>query len=168
MPRNEGEIMNKVARVNDAAFDLVRNVCLAQGLPNSAITRNSLQELASDDGEDLAAPGDAETTLSVAFMDGRPTTVTVSLSPKRYELAVSVKVAVISIGDEALGRNARIALIDALGAAFNADNTLGGLATWAEMAEDPDQDDAEDMGAEARVELVMFQIDVADALTPRG
>jgi hypothetical protein len=160
--------MNKVAQVNDAAFALVRSVCLAQGLPEAAITRNALQELTSEDGEDLADYGEAETKLNVAFMDGRPTTVAMSLSPKRYELAVGVKVAVISIGDEALGRVARIALIDALGVAFDADNTLGGLATWAEMADDPEEDDEEDMGAEARVEIVMFQIDVADALTPRG
>lgn len=160
--------MNKVAAVNEAAWTLVRNTCVAQGVPLSAITRNTLQELSTDDGDDIGVSGTAEAKINVAFIDGRPTMTATSLSPKRYELAVGVKVIVIATGDEALGRVARIALIDALGAAFNADNTLGGLALWAEMADDPDQDDEEDLGSEARAEIVMFQIDVADALTPRG
>lgn len=160
--------MNKVAAVNDAAWTLVRNTCVAQGVPLSAITRNTLQELSTDDGDDIGVSGTAEAKINVAFIDGRPTMTAMSLSPKRYELAVGVKVIVIATGDEALGRAARIPLIDAIGAAFNADNTLGGLALWAEMADDPDQDDEEDLGSEARAEIVMFQIDVADALTPRG
>lgn len=160
--------MNKVAQANDTAYTIVRNVCLAQGIPAVAITRNTLQELSADEGEDLATIGDQEARLSVAFMDGRPTVLAAYLSPRRYELAVAARVAVIAVGDEALGRTNRIALIDAIAAAFNADPTLGGVVNWCEMADDPDQDDEEDMGAEARIEIVTFQIDIADALTPRG
>lgn len=160
--------MNKAALANNAAFEVVRTVCLAQGLPATALTRNTLQELSEDDGEDLASVGDTEARLLVTFMDGRPSVIAMSLSPKRYELAVPAKVVVIAIGDEELGRQRRIALIDAIAAAFDADPFLGGVATWCEMADDPDQDDDEEMGGEARVEIVTFQIDVADALTPRG
>lgn len=160
--------MNKAALANDTAFEVVRTVCLQQGLPETALTRNTLQELSEDDGEDLAEYYEPESRFLVTFMDGRPSVVAMSLSPKRYELSIPAKVVVIAIGDEEAGRKKRIALIDAIAAAFDADPYLGGVATWCEMADDPDQDDDEDIGSEARAEIIMFQIDVADALTPRG
>lgn len=163
-----GEAMNKVAAANDAAWALVLATCLAQGVQPSAITRNQLQDHSQEDGEDIGVSNATEATLSVMFMDGKATTNEVYLSPKRYDLAVKVTVAIVAIGNEERGRVASIALVDAIAAAFDLDPTLGGVAQFSEMADNPEDGDADDMGAEARTEIITFQIDVADAKTARG
>lgn len=160
--------MNKVDQANTALYGVIRGVCLAQGLPESAIVRNALHDLDEDEGGNAATSGERTCRILVEFKDGSPRTEAVSLSPKRYELSVGASLTIIAIGAEEAGRAARLEIIGAIGEALDADPMLGGAASYAEIADDPDEAGDEDDGAEMRGDILTIEMLVADALTARG
>lgn len=160
--------MNKVAAANAAAFALLQTVAAAHGVAN--VARNTLEMLDPDDGGDARRePEDQPARLLIAFMDDRAPRISgESLGPPSFDLVASPKVIVVALGDEAVGREARDAFFDALAEAVIADRTLGGACGWAESGFDPEADDDDEMGAEARADTVSIVMDIADCATARG
>ena len=160
--------MNKVDQANTALYALVTTVCLDEGLPATAIVRNALHDLDEEDGADEGTSNQRTLRILVEFKDGAPRTEAVSLSPKRYELNVGATLTILAIGEEAQGRAARLSIIGAIGVALDADPTIGGAVSYAEIGDDPDDGQDEDDGAEMRGDILTIEMLVVDALTARG
>lgn len=163
--------MNKVEIANQAAYDLAAALVAAFGLAPSCLTRNVLSELDADEGDEgVVGIGQAKDNLLVSFMDDRTPQVmgAPSLGPVRYELSVRPHIVVASVGNEAAGRVRRTAFYVAFVDALEADDTLGGAVAIAEIAEDGEQDDDFEDGAEVRADIIKLDLSVSDARTPRG
>jgi hypothetical protein len=160
--------MNKVDQANTALYSLVSTVCAEQGLPLTAIVRNALHSLDEEDGADEGASSQRTLRILAEFKDGSPRTEAVSLSPTRYELNVGATLTLLAFGEEATGRAARLRIIEAIALALDADPTIGGATSYAEIGDDPDDGQDEDDGAEMRGDILTIEMLVVDALTARG
>jgi hypothetical protein len=163
-------VTNKVLAANAAGYTMVATVCQAFGLPESALSRNAMHTIDPGEGGDARDTGaESPLMLLVEYQDGRAVTESVSLSPRRYDLRVEPLITILTVGSDdehAVAR--RTALIDALGAAIEADDTLGGAVVLCEIADDPEQEEDEEGGQVARGDLLSLNLYVSDARTARG
>ncbi len=157
--------MNKVAAALNAAWALVQTVAAAQG---AEAVRNRLAAIDAAEATDLQPGSDHPYRLVIEFVDAPPTTVGVTLGPTSYDLLVQPTVAVIVIGDPSDAVTLTSQFADALETALNADRTLGGAVGWAEIADNPDDAEAYEQGAQGFADLLSLALSIPDARSARG